>query len=571
MAALMGIAGQEANLTDYGPEGHAARADLARRTLAELNALTAGDSAAADGNAAGGDAAGGGVPGDASSGPSASGAPGGGGAGGGDGARARAARIAAQVLRERLETDLALDAAGVREGYLDTIDGPVQRLQQAIELLDQGADTPWEAMRSRLAGLPGALEGLRDGLVRAREHGRVAARTQVLRNVEDCRHLPRYLRSLPPRYGEGPLRAALDVAADAASAAVSAFGAFLRDDLAAHAPERDALGADRYALGVRDFLGTRLDLEATYAWGWEELARVEREMAAVGAEILPGEPVEAVRAALDADPAHRVHGAEAFRDWIQELADRAIAELDGTHFDIPAPLRRVDCRIPPAEAGIYYLAPAEDLSRPGTVWWTVTDPDIVTWTVPATMFHEGAPGHHLQCGGATLNTATLNRYQRTSSELYPGACEGWALYAERLMDELGHYRDPGHRFGMLAGGQRFRAARIVLDIGLHLELPIPAGTGFHEGERWTPALAREFLRAHTGPETDAMIAFEIDRYLGRPAQAIAYKLGERVWLEARETARRRDGAAFDLKAFHRDALDLGPMGLDLLRAELTRP
>ncbi|MFC6937385.1 DUF885 family protein [Actinomadura yumaensis] len=120
-------------------------------------------------------------------------------------------------------------------------------------------------------------------------------------------------------------------------------------------------------------------------------------------------------------------------------------------------------------------------------------------------------------------------------------------------------------------GQRFRAARIVLDIGLHLELPIPAGTGFHEGERWTPALAREFLRAHTGPETDAMIAFEIDRYLGRPAQAIAYKLGERVWLEARETARRRDGAAFDLKAFHRDALDLGPMGLDLLRAELTRP
>jgi uncharacterized protein (DUF885 family) len=138
------------------------------------------------------------------------------------------------------------------------------------------------------------------------------------------------------------------------------------------------------------------------------------------------------------------------------------------------------------------------------------------------------------------------------------------------MDELGHYRDPAHRLGMLAGGQRFRAARVVLDIGLHLELPIPAGAGFHEGERWTPELGLEFLRSRKGPDTDAAVAFEIDRYLGRPGQAIAYKLGEKVWLEAREAARRRAGSAFDLKEFHRRALDLGPMGLDLLRTELAR-
>ncbi|NDU78585.1 DUF885 family protein, partial [Actinomadura sp. DSM 109109] len=178
--------------------------------------------------------------------------------------------------------------------------------------------------------------------------------------------------------------------------------------------------------------------------------------------------------ALDADPVHRVGGAEAFRGWIQELADRAIDELDGVHFDIPGPLRRIECRIPPVEAGIYYLAPAEDLSRPGTVWWTVEDPaaDVVTWTVPTTMFHEGVPGHHLQLGVTTLNRG-LNRFRRLSSELHPGHCEGWGLYAERLMDELGFYREPAHRLGMLAGGQRFRAARVVLDIGLHLELPIP--------------------------------------------------------------------------------------------------
>ncbi|MEV3924688.1 DUF885 domain-containing protein [Actinomadura coerulea] len=526
LAAMMGIAGQDARLTDYGPDGVEARADLTRRTLTELGRVPV---------------------------------------------RGEAGRIAAAVLRERLEVEAALDEAGVREQFLDTTDGPVQRLRMAVELLDQGADTDWEAVRARMRALPGALAGLRASLRRACGLGRVAARRQVLRSARECVDTPAYLAGLAARYGDGPLRGALEEAASGASAALEEFASFLSGELAARAPERDALGADRYRLGVRDFLGTELDLAETYAWGWEELARIESEMAVAAREILPGEPLPAVMAALDADPAHRVGGAEAFRGWIQELADRAIADLDGVHFDIPGPLRRIECRIPPVEAGIYYLAPAEDLSRPGTVWWTVRDPsaDIVTWTVPTTMFHEGVPGHHLQLGVTTLNRG-LNRFQRLSSELHPGHCEGWGLYAERLMEELGHYRDPAHRLGMLAGGQRFRAARVVLDIGLHLELPIPAGTGFHEGERWTPELGFEFLRGRMGPDPDSAVAFEIDRYLGRPGQAIAYKLGERVWLEAREAARRREGAGFDLKEFHRRALDLGPMGLDRLRAELAR-
>ncbi|MCP9976999.1 DUF885 domain-containing protein [Actinomadura madurae] len=434
----MGIAGQDARLTDYGPDGVAARADLSRRTLAALGGAAAG--------------------------------------------AGEAGRIAAAVLRERLEVEVALDEAGVREGFLDTTDGPVQRLRMAVELLDRGAGTDWEAVHARMRALPAALAGLRVSLERACARGSVAARRQVLRNARECGDVPAYLVELAGRYGDGPLAGALGEAARAASAALAEFASFLSGEVAARAPERDALGADRYRLGVRDFLGTELDLAETYAWGWEELARIEAEMAAAAAEILPGEPLPAVTAALDADPAYRIGGAEAFREWIQELADRAIADLDGVHFDIPEPLRRIECRISPVEAGIYYLAPAEDLSRPGTVWWTLEDPsaDVVTWTVPTTMFHEGVPGHHLQLGVTTLNPA-LNRFQRLSSELHPGHSEGWGLYAERLMDELGHYRDPAHRLGMLAGGQRFRAARVILDIGLHLELPIPAGTGFHEG------------------------------------------------------------------------------------------
>ncbi|MEU6040366.1 DUF885 domain-containing protein [Actinomadura sp. NPDC047616] len=530
-AAMMGISGQESHLTDYGPDGWAARRELTRRTLAAL------DGTPLDGPAE---------------------------------------RVGAAVLRERLEVERALDEAGVPDAFLDTTDGPVQRLRMAFELLDRGPGTPWEAVLARLRALPAMLDGLRTSLTLARRDGRVAARRQVARSAADCRVMTGYLTGLAARHGEfskdAALGGALRDAAAAAAGALTGFAVFLEEELAPHAPERDALGRDRYLLGVRDFLGTRLDLEDTYAWGWAELARLKAEIAEVAARIRPGATVAEVRAALDADPAHRVRGAEAFRAFLQELADAAIDALDGVHFDIPAPLRRIECRIPAGDAGIYYLSPAEDGSRPGTVWWSVTEPDedIATWSVPSTMYHEGVPGHHLQLGTATLAIGRLTRFQRLGCELYPGHGEGWALYAERLMDELGFYRDPAHKLGMLVGGQLFRAARVVLDIGLHLELPIPAGTGFHEGERWTPRLAREFLRAHA-TLTAAGVAFEIDRYLGRPGQAIAYKVGEKVWLEAREAVRRRDGEAFDLKAFHRRGLEVGPMGLDLLRAELTRP
>ncbi|MFF8392673.1 DUF885 domain-containing protein [Streptomyces sp. NPDC016172] len=527
LAAMMGIAGQEERLTDFGPPAAQARTELARRTLKAVNGTPAvGD----------------------------------------------AERVAAAVLRERLATEVALAEADAYSTLLDTLDGPVQRVRHAVGLLDQGSDTVWEALLARLRAVPGTLAGLRESLEAARRSGRVAPYRQLARNARECRDMRKYLAGLPAGHGDGVLRNVLDEAAAAANEALTGLAAYLSEELAADSPELDALGRDRYQLGVREFLGTRLDLEETYAWGWDELARVRAEMAVAAAQIAPGEPVPAVLAALDRDPRYQMTGTAAFRDWIQELANAAIADLDGTHFAIPTPLRRIDCRIASTDGPASYLAPSEDLSRPGTVWWPVADPDapIPTWTVPSTMFHEGVPGHHLQLGVTTLNTATLNRFQRLSCELHLGHCEGWGLYAERLMDELGYFANPAHRLGMLAGGQQLRAARVVLDIGLHLQLPIPAGTGFHEGERWTPRLGREFLTKHCGLGPPGFVEFEIDRYLGRPGQALAYKLGEKAWLEARDAARRRDGAAFDLKQFHHHALDLGPMGLDLLRAELTR-
>jgi uncharacterized protein (DUF885 family) len=116
--------------------------------------------------------------------------------------------------------------------------------------------------------------------------------------------------------------------------------------------------------------------------------------------------------------------------------------------------------------------------------------------------------------------------------------------------------------------QLFRAARVIVDIGMHLELEIPAGTGFHEGERWTPELGLEFLLSRTIID-QAFAADEIDRYLGWPGQAPSYKIGERIWLEGRDAARRRHGDRFDPKTFHSRALDAGGMGLDPLAALLA--
>jgi uncharacterized protein (DUF885 family) len=523
-AAMMGIAGQESELTDFSPEGYAAREELTRATLAELAAV-----------------------------PGAEGT------------------VAGRVLGDWLRSELALAEAGVADANLNVIDGPVQRLRQAVELVDQGASTDWEAVLSRLRGYPAALAGLRVSLTEAARDGRVAARRQVAECARQTEQTAVYFTELAGRCAAEPLAGAVAAAAGAAGRAVVEFGAFLAGELLPLAPERDGVGRDRYVLEVRRHLGTELDLEETYAWGWEELGRIEAEMRRLAAEIRPGAELPEVFAALDADPEFQAAGRDRFRAYLQELADAAIADLDGVHFDLPAPLRRIECRIPPTDAGgVYYLAPTEDLERPGQVWWTVRDRDAVvpTWTVPATMYHEGVPGHHLQLGTSVLNPQ-LNRFRRMSAELHPGACEGWGLYAERLMDELGYYAKPAHKLGMLASGQQLRAARVVLDIGMHLELPIPAGTGFHEGERWTRELGLEFLCERL-PDGEAELAHEIDRYLGFPGQALAYKVGERVWLRSRDAARARHGASFDLRAFHREALALGPMGLDLLAELLGR-
>ncbi|MCU1405647.1 MAG: hypothetical protein JWQ43_1950, partial [Glaciihabitans sp.] len=256
-------------------------------------------------------------------------------------------------------------------------------------------------------------------------------------------------------------------------------------------------------------------------------------------------------------------GTDALQKWMQNLSDTAVRELAGSHFDIPEKVTHLECMIAPTnEGGIYYTGPSDDFSRAGRMWWSVPEgvTEFNTWRETTTVYHEGVPGHHLQIAQAVLNRGTLNTWRRQLAGT-SGHAEGWALYAERLMQDLGYLNDPGDRLGML-DGQRMRAARVVLDIGVHLGKTRPDGQG-----RWDADYALEFMKANVNMD-EAFVRFEVNRYLGWPGQAPSYKVGQRIWKQIRDEVSLREGAAFNIKDFHRRALNLGGVGLDTLRSTL---
>lgn len=519
-------------MTDLSPDGFAAREELAARALASVRAAAPVDAREA---------------------------------------------VARDAFVERLGLAAEFTAAGLERSEMSVISSGLHAVRQVFDLMPTDGEGAWADIDARLAAVPATLAGYRVTLADEARKGNVAAErqyeevaTQVERWTGQTGGASVFADLVANSGTEGALRGQLEEHAAAATRAFADFGLFLTDELAPQGRTNDAVGHDHYALASRAFLGAEVDLAETYAWGWEELKRISDDMAVTAGRIVPGGTLAEAVAALDADPTRRIEGREAFRDWMQELADRTVTELAGVHFDIPDPVRRIECRLAPTDdGGIYYTGPSEDFSRPGRMWWSVpAGIDTFTpWREVTTVFHEGVPGHHLQIGQVAYRAELLNRWQRTMCWV-SGHGEGWALYAERLMEELGHLADPADRLGFL-DAQALRAARVIVDIGLHLELTIPADNpfGFHPGERWTPALVSEFIRAHSQLD-DATLAFEVNRYLGWPGQAPSYKVGERIWLEARDEVRTAQGAAFDPKAFHARALDLGTMGLDPLRTAL---
>ncbi|MDX3452901.1 DUF885 domain-containing protein [Streptomyces sp. ME02-8801-2C] len=532
----LGVKESSSRLPDTSPAGQEALAELARTTLARLDEAERRPGADSD-----------------------------------------IERRCGRLLRERLTAELAVHEAGEGLRAVGNMHTAAHSVREVFTVTPTETDEDWKAVAERLRAVPDALLGYRESLTLGLERELYAG--------------PRPTATFIGQLGEwsdldgkgigwfadfasaGPeaLRTELDEAARTADEAVVELQGWMRDVYApAVEGKPNTVGRERYAHWSRYWNGTDLDLDEAYAYGWAEFHRLLGEMRLEAEKILPGAETPWVALAhLDEHGTH-IEGVDEVREWLQGLMDQAIEQLDGTHFELAERVKKVESRIAPSgsAAAPYYMAPSEDFSRPGTTWLpTMGQTRFPVYDLVSTWYHEGVPGHHLQLAQWVHVAENLSRYQATVGGVSAN-CEGWALYAERLMDELGYLTDAEQRLGYL-DAQMMRAARVIVDIGMHVELEIPADSPFHPGERWTPELAQEFFGAHSSRPAD-FVESELTRYLTIPGQAIGYKLGERAWLLGRENAQRRHGDAFDAKAWHMAALSQGSLGLDDLVDELSR-
>ncbi|MGA5819597.1 DUF885 domain-containing protein [Kitasatospora sp. NPDC094028] len=536
IAVYLGVNPEDDRLPDLSPAGSAKLAELGRRTLARL------DEAERDGAV-----------------------------------EDEAERRCARLLRERLTAELAVHDAGEDYRSLRNLGSPVHNVRECFTLMATDTEAEWRVVAGRLARVPVALEQYRQTLAEGIERGLLSGPRQVTTVVGQFGD---WLDGEVPGGWFGTfvedapqaLRAELDGHAVAAAEALAALRDWLRDVYGpAAADTPDPVGRERYGRFVRYWTGADLDLDEAYAWAWSEFHDLRAQMEAEAEKVRPGVGPMAAMKWLESDgPA--IEGSDAAREYLQGLMDQAIRDLQGTHFDLAEPITRVESRIAPpgSAAAPYYTQPSLDFSRPGRTWLPVLGEErFPVWDLVSTWYHEGVPGHHLQLAQWVYVADRLSTYQVTLGGVSANM-EGWALYAERLMDELGYLTDPGHRLGYL-NAQMMRALRVIVDIGMHAGLDFPADSPYRPGEPVAPDHAREFFGLYCGLSSDFLDS-ELVRYLGLPGQAIGYKLGERAWLRGRAAARAAHearGAEFDLKAWHMAALSQGSLGLDDLVAELS--
>jgi uncharacterized protein (DUF885 family) len=523
-----GLTGTPGTLSDWSPEGRARVAEALRDGLDELDRTPLGDGAD---------------------------------------------RRAAAVMRDRLQSWLASAAAQDWALQLDAgFSAPpaMDRIALSTAPLVDASDA--ELLASRLEGLPRGMQGyaaaLRLGLDQGRPGPRVLAERLVAMLRESARRDGGYFRGLAARAAALPgvdARAAgqLDTAGRAADAAFDELAEWLERDYLPHATQDAAVGPERYARALQEHLGQTADPVELAAWGWEELDRLEQEMRHEAAARWPGLPVHEVLDRLDNDPSEpSAAGADELLDWLHRV-DQQVAQRLAEEFDIPPQLGELRHQLAPpgSPAGAYYLPPTEDGARPGVVVWTVPAGRVPLWRWQTFSHHEGIPGHHLELGGVRFLPAPLTRFQTGLCEI-SGYTEGWGLYAERFMDELGAFDRPATRLGFLVS-QTFRAVRVVADTGLHLGLRVPAGLADPAaGQIITPEVAVGLL-VRQGWQTQDFARSEVLRYLGNPGQAVAYKIGEREWRRVRAQARQRIPGLTN-RQFHTTALRLGPLPLRLL-------
>lgn len=520
LATMHGVPGYESDLPDFSLAGSAREADLTRATLATVQHLSPIDDVD---------------------------------------------RIARAVMIERLESELELHDTYESHILFSVLASPISSIRQVFEMMPASSVEEISSITARLQAIPTAQESWRSSLIDLQSMGKSTAQRQA---IGVAKQLATYgdgaYRGFANQVDPGEVHPELHLAAEHADASCAELSSWISNSYVPNANPVDAVGHDRYARWARYFTGATLDLEETYQWGQDELGRINDRMWQLAGAIKPGaKSLTELAEHLDHDDHYAIDGSEKLLAKLRDFTAATVNEMNGTHFDIDQRIRFCDARLAPegSAAAPYYIPPNEDLSRPGTTWFPTLGHDRFNWwRLASTWYHEAVPGHHLQCATVIIEKDRLSRYQRTEGWT-SGYGEGWALYAETLMSELGAFNDAGVEMGYLSA-QAMRAARVVVDIGMHLGLPGP------DGQAWNAESSTMLMIERGLIEPDFAVS-EVERYLGLPGQAISYKVGERYWLRVRESARDRMGGRFSLKAFHAHALQLGPMGLDPFVTEMA--
>lgn len=425
-----------------------------------------------------------------------------------------------------------------------------------------------EAYLERLAAIPGSLDQALDRFRAAIHKGRPPAQLTVVRSLS---MLDGYLASPPdtdmfasvggPQDWDGEekwrnqLRSAVS---ESVRPAMQRYRDVFENELlpVARTDDRCGLtwvegGDEMYATAVTQHTGLELSADEIHKIGMEDISvRLAAEYSEIGEKVFGTRDVATILDHLREDPALRFSSPEEIQESAESILARAKAAM-GDWFGV---LPQADCVIAPIPEfmakdmpAAHYMPPAPDGSRPGTYYINLVDPhEKMKFQAEAIGYHESIPGHHLQLAiaGELEHIPTFQRYMGATSFM-----EGWGLYAERLADEMGLYSDDLQRLGMLSADS-WRAGRLVVDTGMH-------------AKGWSRHQAVDFLVENTAvARTEAEV--EVDRYVGWPGQALAYRLGQREIFRLREKARTALGDRFDIKGFHDTVLTSGPVTMSIL-------
>ncbi len=333
---------------------------------------------------------------------------------------------------------------------------------------------------------------------------------------------------------------------------------FVAGEYAAKSPPAGNLlfypgGAEAYTVAARVQTTTDLTPQQIHEIGLREVTRLRSEIERVMREMNWKGDFQSFAQHLNTDPQYIPSSPEALLATYRDIGKRIDAELPKLFAELPrAPygVRAMPAAVGP-DAAENYTRPPLDGTRPG--WFnanTLGFKTRPTWSHETLTAHEAVPGHHLQVARA-IELGDLPQFRR--SAFYVAFGEGWATYAETLGFELGLYRDPASQFGHYQG-QIWRAARLVVDTGLH-----------HLG--WDRERAINYLVEQTGKERSFMSS-EVDRYTSQPGQALGYMIGQLKIIELRDRARAALGQRFDIRRFHMAVLDQGAVPLSVLETQI---